>query len=377
MKLGIDAREIQNGVYTGIGRSLLDLLRYTDELLSSPAGAATGIEQVVLFSARPLPLTFSAKLTNRVIPSCATWWWDQVRLTAAVRHEKVDVFYSPYYKIPLLAPCRKVAAVLDLIYLWYPPYRQAMPWWRKAYYHSIGRIFAHAADRVMTCSEFSRQDIVRAYGLSGDKITVVPLAVSPCFRPDPDYKDIVAMKKRYKIDGRYILYVGNFKAHKNVETLVHAFHILCEEYSDIQLVLAGPKTDGYQPLVDLSRRVGVLDQVVFTDVIKDEEQTRLLYAGAEVFVMPSLYEGFGLPPVEAMACGAAVVCSRASSLPEAVGDAAVLVDATQAPCIAEAVRGLLRHTGIDQAFVAEGFRRAYALRRDAVMAYWLELLRIT
>jgi glycosyltransferase involved in cell wall biosynthesis len=368
MRIGVDAREIQNGVYTGIGRALYDFLEYVDR---------TADAEVVAFSTRPLPVKFMSRVRNRVIKGPWTLWWDQVELPVAIKQERIDVFYSPYYKVPFLAPCRKVCAVLDLINWKFDGYRQEMSSREKFLHQVVMPWHIHAADAVVTCSQHSYEDIFNAYHPENGKVKVVPLTVSACFKPEIDQKRMLEVRDWFGIPGSYILYVGNFKAHKNVETLIDAFAVLAKEYSHLTLVLAGPKVHGYGRLVNRCLKDGLDGRVVFTDKVIDEETSQLLYAGAEVCVMPSLYEGFGLPPLEAMACGTPVVCSRATSLPEVVGDAAILVDPLSASEMAHAVRGLLRHEDLRRAFVYAGFQQVAKFRAGTVMPRMLDVIRGT
>ncbi len=367
MKLGIDGREIQDGVHTGIGRALHDLLCYFD--------AHAGDDTCVVFSAKPLPFAFSAKIVNRVLPQRMTWWWDQIQLSLSITAEGVDVFYSPYYKIPILAPCRKVASVLDLIYLEFPEYRRKLSLFRKLYYAIFGRACAHMAEKVLTCSQFSSRDIQRVYGLPAQRITVIPLGVGREFAPMADAAQIKNIRQSFGIPGRYILYTGNFKPHKNVTALADAFFDLAVEFGDITLVLAGPKQHGYEALHKKFQDAGFAGCVVFTGTVTDTSVGRLLYVGADIFVMPSLYEGFGLPPLEAMACGTAVVCSDAASLPEVVGDSAVMVNAADPRDIARGVRSLLVDDALRRSYVAKGLARAALFANDLVMPQMLACLR--
>jgi len=368
MKIGIDAREIQDGVFTGIGRSLYDLVRYFEK--------TPGDDRMILFSAKPLPFTFTGMIETRVMKETWTWGWDQMRLPWAARQAGVDVLYSPYYKIPLWAPCPRVSAILDLIYLKYAEYRRRLSWPRRMYYATFGRWFAHAAARIVTSSAFSRNDILGVYGLDPARVRVIPLAVSPVYwlKEEADAGRIADVKKSLGIAGKYILYVGNFKPHKNVATLVRAFAMLAVAH-DLQLVLAAPRNAGYKELFRLTIELGLGDRVVFTDTIRDIYRLRLLYTGAEVFVMPSLYEGFGLPPVEAMACGTPVVCSRAASLPEVGGDAALLVDGRVPEEMAGAISRLLSDGDFHRTCAARGREQAALFREDLVMPQMLAVLK--
>ena len=368
MRIGIDAREIEDGVFTGIGRALYGLIRYAEAHMASE-------DSLILFSAKSLPCALSGRVVNHVMPEKVRFWWDQVQLASAIRRENIDVLYSPYYKIPLMASCRKVSAVFDLIYLEYPGSSRELSLFSRMYYMIMGRWFAHASDKVLTCSQFSCNDIMRVYGVKKDRISVIPLAVAACYYPETDQARIGAVKEKFGISGRYVLYAGNFKPHKNVPALVEAFRVLALKYTGLELVLVGPRTSGYDALAAQCRCAGLEGRVIFTGKVSDEQTSRLLYAGAEVFVMPSLYEGFGLPPVEAMACAVPVVCSKATSLPEVVGHAGLCVDAACPDEIAASVGRILDDQVLRAGLLVRGLRQAAKFNEGTVMARVWSLLK--
>lgn len=355
MILGIDAREIQNGVYTGIGRPLVNFLNYFSSLNND--------DQCVLFSSEKIPLDFGPRVKNVVLKKRMTFFWDQMSLPKAIREEKIDVFYSPYYKIPLSKPCRTVSAILDLMYLAFDPYQADMSLPTKIYYMTLGKKFAHQADQILTCSEHSKNDIVRIYGVPEEKITVIPLSVGDIYKAENNFFVVDSTKKFWGIQGRYLLYMGNFKLHKNVECVVEAFNCLALRFPDLQLVLAGPKEHYYDALVKRINQLELSNRVLFIGKVSPEDKPHLLYSGAEVFVMPSLYEGFGLPPVEAMACGVPVVSSNTTSIPEVVKDAGLLVDPLDVAAVANAIESILTNAELRKSLVNKGLE--YAKEYDA------------
>lgn len=350
MRLGIDAREIQDGVYTGIGRALANFLHYFS--------VQDNADSCVLFSTRKIPVDFGKKVSNVVIPEGITFIWDQWSLPQAIRKAGVDLFYSPYYKIPLLKPCTTVSAILDLMYIAYRPYYQAMSPWAKAYYVVFGRLFAHRSDKILTCSQYSKKDIERIYGVNKARIETIPLSVAPLYFSPQDPARVAMVKRKFNINGRYVLYMGNFKAHKNISQLVRAFAAIAREFSDVNLVLAGPQDHTYQELVNIIKSDHLTDRVIFTGKIMESDGPQYLYQGAEVFVMPALYEGFGLPPLEAMACGAPVIASNASCIPEIISEAGLLIDPNSTSEMANAVRKVLQDPVLKKGFIDKGLKRA-------------------
>jgi glycosyltransferase involved in cell wall biosynthesis len=346
MRLGIDAREIQEGVYTGIGRPLANFLQYFN--------AQDNEDRCILFSIKEVPIHFGPRISNVIIPGDMTFIWDQWHLPQAIKKAGVDIFYSPYYKIPLLKPCRTISAILDLMYLAYDPYYQTMDPLAKIYYATFGLFYANRADRILTCSQYSKKDIQRIYGVHPEKIVNIPLSVASLyFSPKEDAK-IAQFKQKFNISNRYILYTGNFKPHKNIESLIHAFATLALEFKDVNLVLAGPKEHAYSDLLKIIESYQLSNRIIFTGKIMDSDGPQYLYQGAEVFVMPTFYEGFGLPPLEAMACAVPVVASNATSVGEVVGDAAILINPKDISEIANAIRRILTSPTLAQELIQKG-----------------------
>jgi len=366
MRLGIDVREIENGVSTGIGRSLYNFLRYVSQSHHN--------DHVILFSSRPLPFSFGPRIENVVMSEDSRRLWDQVKLPLALRNQMIEVFYSPYYKVPLWTSSRCVSSVLDLIYLRFEPYRKTMSLFATLYYKTFGRMCLNKAVKVLTCSQFSKSDIIGVYGIDRKKIEVIPLSVSAAYRPEADPARLEAVREQFGIRRKFVLYSGNFKAHKNVSALIDAFAQMVK-LEDLELVLVSPKTAGYAEIRGLAEKLGVLGRVIFTDRVTEEETMRALYSAAGLFVMPSLYEGFGLPPIEAMACGTPVVCSNATSLPEVVGDAAVLVDARNPAEIAQAALTVLTDEVLRKGMVREGLLRAAQFSENTISRRLFDVLR--
>jgi glycosyltransferase involved in cell wall biosynthesis len=262
-------------------------------------------------------------------------------LTAVLARRRPRVFYSPGFNAPPTCPVPFVFTVFDLIHLRIPEESGTR---KRLYYQLHVKPAVRRARAVLTGSEYSRAQIVEWSGVDAGRVVVVRGAAGDEFTPDGD---------RHEPGYPYLLYVGNHKPHKNLPRLVHALARLHERYA-LRLLLTGP----VEPeLLGLARAIGVADRLVFLGEVPDERLPSL-YRGAVAFVFPSLHEGFGLPPLEAMACGTAVVSSLATSLPEVVGDAAVAVDPLDTDSI---VNGIDRIVGDEQLRIelrARGLARA-------------------
>lgn len=222
------------------------------------------------------------------------------------------------------------------------------------------------ADRIVTDSVFSKQEIAKYYPAYAHKVDVVPCGVdTKRFHPVANRVQIDRIKEKLGIAGDYFLYVGTLEPRKNLVRLIQAYEILCHRHNDMpKLVLAGGKGWQYDAVFAAAARFCEKGQIRFVDYVP-APFLAALYAGAAAFVFPSLYEGFGLPPLEAMACGTPVIVSNAASLPEVVGDAALQIDPGSAEEIAKAMQTILDDTGMRQQMRQRGLARAEMFTWDA------------
>lgn len=256
----------------------------------------------------------------------------------------------------LLMPLHGVPTILtihDLIFRKIPEHHKFLNRW---YLNLTMPLYAKRANHIIAVSKATRDDVMDTYGVSGDKITVIPEAAAPRFKPQA-VEALEATRKRYQLPKRYLLYVGTVEPRKNLLRLLKVWERLYKAAEAPSLVLVGKRgwlSDDFFNALDTSpARHGV----IVTGYVRDEDLPAL-YAGATAFVFPSLYEGFGLPPLEAMACGTPVVCSNVSSLPEVVGDAALLCDPTDDGALAEALQRISRDTDLRQELRKRGLAQA-------------------
>ena len=216
---------------------------------------------------------------------------------------------------------------------------------------------AHKSDRIFTVSEQSKRDILKFFNVPPDKIVVTPNAIDDRFSVPPSEEHVVNTRERYQLSHSYLLYVGNIKPHKNLERLIEAFHLVRQQgRSELELIIIGDEISKLQSLRRAVHKYDIHRYVRFLGYVPDKTLA-VLYRLASVFVFPSLYEGFGLPPLEAMASGTPVVTSNVSSLPEVVGDAAVLVDPYSAEAIADGIIRVLRSTHLREDLRRRGLER--------------------
>jgi glycosyltransferase involved in cell wall biosynthesis len=252
--------------------------------------------------------------------------WEIGSLPAAAALRRAALVHSPTFAAPALATCPVVVTVHDLIPLVLPGYYRSP---RAAYYSRLMAVTVPKAQAIITVSEHAKSDIVRILHVPPDRITVTPEAADERFTPDAAPGDSVDVRERYALPPRSVLYLGGGERRKNVETLVRAWASRIRELRAMEqtLVIAGhlPAPDALYPDIrGLIRELGLTSDVLLIDRV-DEADKPAVYRSATLFCFPSRYEGFGLTPLEAMACGVPVICSNATSLPEVVGDAARLL----------------------------------------------------
>jgi len=255
------------------------------------------------------------------------------------------------YVLPPLCPCPGVATVHDLSYLIFP--HDAPPRDRLVL-RPLLPLSVRRAAAVIVISESTRRDVINRLGVPDARITVTPLAAPPHIRMVTASSVMDRVRSMYGLSQEYILAVGNLQPRKNLGRLIEAFSIIRREGHDAQLVIVGQARWRQSEILRTVKERGLDNDVVFTGYVADADLSAL-YSGAAVFVYPSLYEGFGLPILEAMACGAPVVTSNTSSLPEVAGDAALLVDPRSVPALTDAIRAVLLDSQRANELRARGF----------------------
>ncbi len=284
----------------------------------------------------------------------------------AARRDRLDLLHVTYTLPPAL-PCRGVVSVHDISYTFFP---EAFSPRDRLVLGLAVPLSLRRAERVITPSESGRRDIIRRYRVPEWKIAVIPLAAEPHFAPVRDPAELARVRARYRLPARYVLAVGNLQPRKNLGRLIAAFAALrAARRTDVGLVLVGKALWRESDIFTAVRAHGLERAVVATGYVPDADLPAL-YSAAEVFAYPSLYEGFGLPPVEAMACGTPVLTSATSSLPEVVGDAALTVDPRDVRAIAAGLEALLGDADLR-------VRLAGAGRARAIRFTWEETARRT
>jgi glycosyltransferase involved in cell wall biosynthesis len=267
--------------------------------------------------------------------------------------DNLDLFHAQFIVPPFLK-CKKVTTIPDIAFEHHPQFFSA---YQRAWSKVLIRDSAKKADHIITVSEYSKRDLVETYGIHEEKITVTYEGAGKEFVPLDREKSKSEIARKYKIDGDFILYLGRLQARKNLRRLVNAYARVREAGFTHSLVLAGQQDSFFQPVLARVRELKLENNISFPGYVAAED-VPTFYNAAEVFIYPSLYEGFGLPLMEAMACGIPVITSRGSSLDEVAGDAAVLVDPLDELSISEALKNVLNDSELRTRLSVAGLRRS-------------------
>lgn len=259
--------------------------------------------------------------TESDFPTWKRFWWDQVSLPHEAQKAKVDILHQPCFSAPLFYPGKVIVTCHDLISVFFP---ENLPLASRLFYSRWMPFSYRKAMLIIADSEHTKKDIISLLHIDESQIRVVHLAVSSDFRPIKNRAKLAQIKKKYQTGQNYLLHVSTLEPRKNLEFLVRAFDQAVGEGIDENLVICGKKGWYYDGLFALVKKLKLEKRVIFTGYV-EEKDLPALYSGATAFLFPSLYEGFGLPPLEAMACGIPVISSNTSSLPEVIGDAGILL----------------------------------------------------
>ena len=366
MHIGLDGLPL-TGPKTGVGHYTLEIARALAN--SEPSSQFELVYPSTYAAITPSELHEPGLPANlklervRVGPLERHWW--SVGLPRYVRRRRFDLFHGTNFDVPLWRRCATVLTIHDLSQLLHPETHET---------RSVNRArrrlprMARVADAIITPTETVRGDVCELLKVSQDKVFAVPEAARACFRPLP-LPETVAVRNRLGVADDFLLAVGTLEPRKNLSVLVSAFAELGNTHPNIQLVIAGGRGWLSGPLFETIRQSPVRDRIVLTDYLHDDD-LQALYSSCRVFIYPSIHEGFGLPPLEAMACGAPVIASRIPALEETAGAAALLFDPKS---VAELVRKILELLNNDEA------RRelASAGRRRAAEFSWERSARLT
>ena len=300
---------------------------------------------------------FDAHTSIRLISARSKYYSiaEQLELPALLRKHDIDILHAPHFVVPVKKSCATVVTIHDAIHLVYP--QDIASRVGRVYANWMLRLAANVADRIITVSEFSKSDLVRHLGTDPEKITVIAAFLEEGVFGVDNRATIDAIRVRYGISRHYILYTGIYRERKNHVALLRAFAELTRTGFDLDLVISGPLAEGKAKLSQIGRDLGIADRLVFPGFVPERDMPGL-YSGAMIYACPSLYEGFGFTPLEAMACGVPVVCHNGTSLPEVCGNAALFSDARQPEVFADALRQALEDSALRARLTRLGYENA-------------------
>jgi len=319
---------------------------------------------------------------NRKAPLSArtlTILWHHLRLPIPVEWftGPVDIFHSTDFCLPPVRQARTILTVHDLTFMRLPECAEAG---LRAYLNKVVPRSIERADLVLADSQSTKKDLIELLGVSPDKIKVVYAGVETRFRPMEGEIALQRIKKRYRLDFSFILSLGTLEPRKNFTGLIEAYALMRGKGQGmgdrrLKLVIAGGKGWLYDDIFARVEELGLENEVIFPGFVADEDLPAL-YNLAELFVFPSLYEGFGLPPLEAMACGTPVVTSDRPSLPEVVGEAGLMVEATDSQELAEAMERVLTDENLRWEMREKGLKQAVKFTWEAAAEKLLDVYRV-
>lgn len=352
MKIGIDGRAAKWYRGTGIGTytyQLINSINTIDKenkyLLFTPEGSCSDI----IFNDN-----FDVK---SITENNKDNFWDEVNIPNILQNSDIELYHVPQNGVglPQDKPCSMVITLHDII-----PYRMPEtvgPNYLKIFLKQVPDIIPRC-DGIITVSEYSKQDIIKEFGFPEDKIFVTYLAPEDIYKPLNKEFSKKLVKDYYGIDGDFILYIGGFSPRKNILGLIEAFSkYINKKGKNISLVIAGKKGISYSIYKNRAEELHIEDQVIFPGFIS-MEHLPYLYNASELFVYPSFYEGFGLPPIEAMACGVPVIASNTTSIPEILGHSAELIDPSNVDEIFEAIVRVQEDTKLKENLILKGLVKA-------------------
>jgi len=358
VRVAIDARKLHDyGIGTYVRNLLRELARQDDDaeyvLICPPAD----VPELGALGSRFHPVADrSGNYSMR----------EQFGLPLTLARARVDLFHAPHYVVSPFIRQPFVVTIHDCIHLRFPQYLPS----RAAFHYArvMMRMSARRSRRVLTVSQASKDDILHYLGVPAAKVEVIYNALDERLALVPTPDEVDRVRQRFLLTSPFILYAGNIKPHKNVDRLIEAFSILRRRgVEDVKLLIIGDEISKYPNLRRLVHRFQLHQHVRFLGFVPDATLA-VLYRLASVFVFPSLYEGFGLPPLEAMAAGTPVITSNVSSLPEVVGDAALLIDPMDAGAIANAIERVLNEPRLQAELVRKGAERIKAFSWERSVA---------
>ena len=357
MKIGIDARTLSNR--RGIGNVVFHLLHGLSRI---PFDCSFIIYVDDIKSSELCPK--HSRFTVKVLRPKFYPFWEQISLPICVFQDKLDILHCPGNSAPIvtLGRVKLVLSVMDVMFMFSAGQLPKSPSWYqrfgREYLKYVVPVAAKHATKIITISAASRNDICQYIDVPVDRVSVIWLAANSACSRVCDLHSLISLRNRYGISEPFILALGAIDPRKNTETVLRSFaRFKLQHICDVKLVVVGLPEKGIEKYIQLATLLGIANEVVFAGFVTEEDLVGF-YNAAELFVYPSLYEGFGLPVLEAMICGTPVITSPCGSIPEIAGDAALMVDPHDVDTIAAAMMKVMTDKEFHDNYVQKGKRRA-------------------
>ncbi len=356
MRIAIDVRPTV-GHFAGIGKYTYNLVkeiakldRENEYLLYSFFLKPFSSDIEELAKSQP---NFSLK-ASRIPGRLMRFFWDYLKIPIEPFLGEVDVFHITNYLIPYIRRAKLLVTIYDITPVLSPEYHNR---YTRTYVKEKILFAAKKADRIIAISQHTKRDLIQTLGVPEDLIAVIYGGVGEQFQPIKNQEVLNRVKERYNIKDKYLLFLGTLEPRKNIPGLIRAFHKIKDRFPNYQLVIAGKRGWKFQEIFKTVEELRLEDRVIFTGYLP-EEDIPSLYSGAELFIYPTLYEGFGFPPLEAMACGTPVITSNLSSLPEVVGEGGILIDPNNIDELSRAMESVLADENLRKGLREKGLRQA-------------------
>jgi len=349
-KVGIDTQTIL-GQKTGFGY-------YVDNLVTSLKKVGTKHSYIPL-----------APQNEKDFSTPQRFYWDQVSIPRLASKNTIDILHQPAFSVPIFYAHPVVATIHDLIAI---QFGEDISFWSRQYFGRFMPLTYRFADHIIAISEYTKKDIIDVLHIPNDKISVIYSALDHKVQKPQDTKTVNTILHRFGIRTPFLLYVGTINPRKNLVFLTQVFERVLAREPNLQLVIAGKKGWYYDRLMAEITRLSLHKKVIITDYITDEEKN-VLYGSATIFTFPSVYEGFGFPVLEALACGIPVIASDKSSIPEIQGDAGISIDPTDEDLWVKEICRLLHDTHLQKKYAASGVKQATKFSWDTTAKRTIEV----
>jgi glycosyltransferase involved in cell wall biosynthesis len=350
--IGINTRYLQS-VITGIESYVLNLVKAIEKIEKQKKYVLFQCEKDIINK-----VTDSANITyyQSKFPTKITFFrilWEQFLLPRDIWKNKCKLFHGPAFVVPIIKACKYIITIHDLSWIYYP---ESFTFLNRLYFKVFLPLSIKRADKIIVDSDSTKRDLIKEFNIKEEVIKRVYLGVNENFKTINDSVKLNEIKNKYKLPDKFILAISTLLPRKNFEGIIKAFSKVHSDI-DCKLVIVGKKGWLYDNIFKTVKDFNLKDNIIFTGYVPDDDLV-YLYNLAELFVLPSFYEGFGLPLLEAMACGCPVLASNVSSIPEVVGDAACLVDPYNIEAISAGIKNVLKDGDLRKSMIEKGFKQS-------------------